>query len=343
MAEWTARIEDGVAATEALPPDPAASSFFLAPWWWRTMAEAGIPPGAQARTLVIRRHGDIAALLPLLRRPDGGHDGLTGPYSCHFLPIAPGLGPADLQAAGRAAAPLLRQGGLSRLDAIPEHDPAVRAFVQGLNAAGLVPLWFAHFGDWTEPLAGRDYAAYVRDRPGALRETIRRRLRRVGDFDWHVATRPDELAEGIAAYEHVYAHSWKEPEPFPHFNATMMREAAGAGALRLGLLSDAGRPVAAQIWILAQGTALVAKLAHDEADKARSPGTILTALMLRRLIDEEGATLLDFGRGDDPYKAHWTTQRRQHVGVMLAWPWHPAGAAAILRHGAGRLRAVLRK
>jgi CelD/BcsL family acetyltransferase involved in cellulose biosynthesis len=87
----------------------------------------------------------------------------------------------------------------------------------------------------------------------------------------------------------------------------------------------------------------VLKLAHDEAFKPISPGTVLTAWMLRRLIGEEGVAAIDFGRGDDPYKQLWTSARRQRIGVVLATPWQPAGAALLLRHGLGRLRRALRR
>ena len=81
------------------------------------------------------------------------------------------------------------------------------------------------------------------------------------------------------------------------------------------------------------------KLAHDEAFKAHSPGTVLTALMLRHLLDQEHVAAIDFGRGDDAYKQGWATQRRQRIGLLLVNPWRPAGAATLLRHIAGRVRA----
>ncbi len=70
------------------------------------------------------------------------------------------------------------------------------------------------------------------------------------------------------------------------------------------------------------------KLAHDEAQRALSPGTVLTAWMIAGLI-EEGVRTLDFGRGDDPYKQLWTTQRSARVGLVLARPWSVAGGAAL--------------
>ena len=58
------------------------------------------------------------------------------------------------------------------------------------------------------------------------------------------------------------------------------------------------------------------KLAHDEAFKAHSPGTVLTALMLRHLLDQEHVARIDFGRGDDAYKQGWAVERRQQrIGV----------------------------
>ena len=77
---------------------------------------------------------------------------------------------------------------------------------------------------------------------------------------------------------------------------------------------------------------------HDEGRKALSPGTVLTAHMVRHLLDVEQVAELDFGRGDDPYKQSWTTRREQRIGLLLANPWRPRGLATIARHGLGRLR-----
>jgi CelD/BcsL family acetyltransferase involved in cellulose biosynthesis len=101
--------------------------------------------------------------------------------------------------------------------------------------------------------------------------------------------------------------------------------------------------MAAQYWVLAGGAATVLKLAHDEADRALSPGTVLTALMVRRLIEDDHASHLDFGRGDDAYKAGWTGQRRGRIGVLLCPPRHPAGMLALSRHFLGRFAATLKK
>jgi len=81
------------------------------------------------------------------------------------------------------------------------------------------------------------------------------------------------------------------------------------------------------------------KLAHDDAWRSLSPGTVLTAHMIRGLLGE-GAAELDFGRGDDGYKASWASLRRPRIGVLLANPRDPRGLLALARHWAG---VVLRK
>jgi hypothetical protein len=120
-----------------------------------------------------------------------------------------------------------------------------------------------------------------------------------------------------------------------------MRETAAAGLLRLGIWRIGGTPVAAQLWILELGTATVLKLAHDEAFHADSPGTVLTALMLRTLLDGAQVDTIDFGRGDDAYKQGWASQRRQRIGVVLVNPRRPAGMAFLARHKLGRARGWL--
>jgi len=315
----------------ALPPSAAAllgtNGFFSSAAWWRTVWEAGISPDASP-LMALHGDGPAAVLFPLLRHDGGRMEALTNPYTCLYQPAAGAE--ANLREAGRALARLLRGSAFLRLDALDPDWPGLAPLLSGARAGGLVPLRFDHFGNWHEALAGRDWRGYLAGRPGALRETVRRRLRdaeRDATLTFAVAATPAEVEAGIAEYEAVYARSWKEPEPFPRFNAVLMRHAAAAGWLRLGLLRRDGQAIAVQLWILQNGVAAVLKLAHDEAFKPLSPGTVLTAWMLRRLITEEAAAGIDFGRGDDPYKQLWTSARRQRVGVVLANPWHPAGAA----------------
>lgn len=316
----------------------ARESLFLGETWWRTMLAAGLASGERPRFLAVRRDGRPAMGLALVA--GRATASLTNAYTCLWQPLAQELEPADAAALGR----VLRRDGLARLDAIPAEWPGLAAFAAGLRAAGLTVRRFRHFANWHEELGGRGWDAYLAARPGALRSTLRRQGRRAA-FALDVVTEPGAALEtAIADYEAIYARSWKQPEPFPAFNPTLMRNLAGVGLLRLGLLREGTRPVAAQLWALRADHrhATVLKLAHDEADRAASPGSLLTAAMLRRLIDDEGIASFDFGRGDDAYKRLWAGERRQRIGLLVADWRHPKGLAALLRHRAGRVRARLR-
>jgi CelD/BcsL family acetyltransferase involved in cellulose biosynthesis len=333
---------------ESLPPDVdalfaagAARSFHLSRAWFRTVLDAALPAGARPLFLLCRVGGRAVVLWPLLR--DGARlQGLGPVYTCLYQPLtAPEASAAELRAAGLAFGRFCRAWPTVRLDALDAEWPGLAPLLAGVRAAGLWPLRFDHFGNWHEAVAGLDWDGYLAARPGALRETIRRRLRRAERDSGVVIEAIDGLAglaDGIAAYETVYARSWKEPEPFPAFGPALLHAAAAEGVLLLGILRQDGRPVATQYWIVAGGVASVLKLAHDEAASGRSPGTVLTAVMVRRLLAGGGVAELDFGRGDDAYKAHWATRRRQRIGVVLANPWRVEGGGAVVRHLAGVVR-----
>jgi len=329
---------------DALPADCApllaAADFFATRAWWRSVLAAGMPVGAEPCFLLCSDAQRPTAIVPLLKS-NRALQSLTNPYTCLWHPLLEaGIDPSAIQRAGQALGEFWRGWPTVRLEAIADDWPALEPLLAGARRAGLLAARYAHFGNWHEPIAGRSFDQYLAARPGALRETVRRKLRRV-DATLEIVSTPDGVEAGIAAYEEIYAHSWKVPEPFPRFNAAMMREAAGIDALRLGLLHAKGRAIAAQIWIVFDGRATVLKLAHDEADKELSPGTVLTALMLRELIDREQVSELDFGRGDDAYKRLWATQRRQRIGVLLTNPRRPAGLAALARQWGGAVRRRL--
>ena len=325
----------GCSGLDNLPVDAAhhftlGHSFFASRAWWETILAHGIPGGARPEFVLIGDRG----LFPMLHDPaSGGFRALTTPYTCLYEPVGDA-------ACHTAFARFCRSFPTTRLDALPAAAADALAVAGG--RAGLSVARFEHFGNWYEDITGLDWSGYLARRPGATRETIRRRTRRaerMADTEFHLFRDETSLDRGIAAFEEVYARSWKDPEPFPAFNEAQIRAAARQGVMRLGVWWIGGIAAAVQFWIVERNKATVLKLAHDEVFKAHSPGTVVTAWMIRHMIEQEGATELDFGRGDDPYKKNWVASRRPRMGVLLINPRHPKGLLALTRHTMGRIKA----
>ena len=99
---------------------------------------------------------------------------------------------------------------------------------------------------------------------------MRRRLRqaeRRSDAQFEILAAPAEMDRAAAVYEAVYARSWKEPEPYPDFNVALMRAMADQGALRLGVWSIGETPVAVQLWVVWDGSAIVRQSRSPRASK----------------------------------------------------------------------------
>ena len=326
------------AAARTLLRDDGPAGIFGGETWFRTVLAHAMPSGGTPLFLLASQSGQPLGILPL-RMAAGAVESLTTPYSCAFSPAIAGT-PDDNTvrvAVCTALARACRAWPVVRLDALDPNDPNVGALIRGAREAGLVVRRFDHFGNWHAPVERLDWPAYLADRPGPLRNTVRRKLAAAGRDGAVLGVHRDgpDLDGAIAAYEDVYARSWKQAEPFPAFNAALARALAPRGQMRLGLFRLNGQAVAAQIWLLANGIATVVKLAHDEAANAASPGTVLTAHMIRHMLETEHAREIDFGRGDDPYKQGWVRARRQKIGLLLIDPRHPRGVAAWARQVAG--------
>jgi hypothetical protein len=340
---------------DALPQDALAlfgPDFFATVSWYRTVVAHALPPDARAVFLALSGPAGAVAVFPMAVAGRSAM-ALTTPYTCAWRPLlAPALSAPDAAQVWRHFGAWCARFGAVRLDAMDRTvSDAITGGVRaggvragGVRAGGVIPLPFDHFGSWCQPQTG-DWNDYLGGRPGQVRELLRRRSKRLqqAGATFTVITGPNDVERGIVAFEHIYARSWKTPEPYPSFNASLMRACAAEGSLRLGMLSQGGSVVAVQLWVVAAPWATVLKLAHDEAARALSPGTVLTARMIEHLITADGVTELDFGRGDDPYKQSWTGTRRQRVGVVLANPLRARGLLSIGRHLAGQVRRGLRR
>lgn len=150
------------------------------------------------------------------------------------------------------------------------------------------------------PVNGRSFVQYLASRPGPLRTTLKRKGKKV-EMRLSQAFDPADWA----VFEDIYSRSWKPAEGEPALLRAFARREAALGHLRFGLALANGSPVAAQFWTVEGGKAYIHKLAHLPEAEPLSPGTTLTAALMEQVIDRDQVAEVDFGTGDDGYKADW--------------------------------------
>jgi hypothetical protein len=218
-------------------------------------------------------------------------------------------------------------------------SPAFLGLKEGLQSAGFVVQTYFCFGNWYLKVNGRTYAEYLEHLPSVLKNTLRRKkkkLEKTGRARIEIFTGGENLGSAIDAYNKVYSASWKQPEPYPRFVPELISTCARLGALRLGILYFDGEPIAAQFWIVQNGAALIYKLAYDDKFTEWSAGTILTAALMEHAIDVDKVGEIDYLTGDDAYKRDYMSDRRERWGILAMNPRTVRGAAAIARHIGGR-------
>lgn len=164
------------------------------------------------------------------------------------------------------------------------------------------------------------FDAYIDGRDAKIKNTLKRKENKLTrKFDWSIdiLSTPDDISASMVEYHRVYNASWKEQEPYPDFINGMAEVAANKDRLRLGLLKVNGKAIATQLWIVANNTAYIYKLAYDSDYRDYSPGTVLTKRMFEYVLNNDKITKVDFLTGDDAYKSDWMSSRRALYGVQM--------------------------
>lgn len=290
-------------------------------WFERTLAHCP-PPGSP---LIARTRDDRGSAWLFLMRRGARARAMASWYTLDFDAVRSG------EAAGAVAALPHALRGIGHVELSPMEAP--EAIADAFRAARWRVRVSRASVNWRTAPTG-DFAAYWSARPGKLRSTVARKAKKAAlDIDIHRAFD----ADAWAAYRAVYDASWKGEEgAWPFLDAMAVAEGA-AGALRLGIARHAGAAVAAQLWTVEHGRATIHKLAYREDARAMSPGSVLGHAMFAHVIDRDRPEMIDYGTGDEPYKADWMDTPAPLWRVEAANPRHPVGLMMIARERAAAL------
>jgi hypothetical protein len=309
--------------------------------WYKNLVDAVYPKDTGVHIHVLRRGGRPLAVLPIVVTQGklGRHILALGNYytSLYAPAIAPDVKYRDfaplIDAVLQAHAPVASL----RFEPLDPDSSQYRRLWNAVQANGLATFGFFCFGNWY--LAGvNSWQNYLLGRDGKLRSNIKRMTSKflAAGGTLELVQGGTELERGLAAYEQVYALSWKRPEPYPTFMPGLIRTSAEHGWLRLGLAWFDGTPIAAQVWIVANGKANIYKLAYDENYKAHGSGTVLTAMLMEHVMEKDGVAEVDYLTGDDPYKKSWMSDRRERWGIIAYNPKTLGGLLALSKEALGR-------
>jgi CelD/BcsL family acetyltransferase involved in cellulose biosynthesis len=324
--DWPADLQQLFAAAESQRIAYGAD-------WLKHLASS-VFGDADARVYVLRRDGKALAALPvLLKAAERSVESLSNYYSSLYAPALTATATAA-ELKPLIAALLADNPGCVSMQFAPMDpaEPRFQALRTALREAGLLPFDYFCHGNWYQPVSG-SADAFIEEREGMLRSTIKRAERRLAALGARVEIlrKEADIERGIQAFETVYARSWKKPEPYPAFVPGLLRLCARRGWLRLGLLWLDDQPIAAQLWMVANGRAEIYKLAYAQEHKGLAPGTVLSAQLMREVIDVDRVSEVDYLIGDDSYKSQWMSQRRERWGLLAYNPRSLRGLLGWLR------------
>jgi hypothetical protein len=303
--------------------------------WFKLLATTALAPDEVCRVGQVGDLANPAVLLPLLQRPAKRElASLSTWYSSLYSPIlAEQARPEQLTALFRQLRSEEPRWHSLRIAPMDPASPEYRLTLMALRRAGWISFPFFAFWNWRLPTQGARFNEYQRSLPGHLRATLKRKGPRfqAPGHRLEIITGGNQLEQAIHDWTTIYHASWKNPEPFPEFVPGFIRMCATKGWLRMGLAYIHDRPVAGQIWVIHQGRAAIYKLAQDQDYDRHSPGTVLTAHLLRHVMDVDHVSEVDYLIGDEEYKRDWMRQRHERWGLIAYNPGTLAGLLAALR------------
>ena len=189
-----------------------------------------------------------------------------------------------------------------------------------------------------------DLEAYLASRPQKFGSQIRNRRKELAKkpgFSLVVHRDPDAVVDNLAHLFRLHRARWEgdggsDAIPTPgveEFHRLSGRLLAARGFARLAVLSVEDRPVAAGYGFVRGQRFAYYQAGLDPEWRKRSAGMVVMVELIRD-AHAAGAREVDFLRGEEPYKAIWSTEVRATVAV------HARRATASARRAARALQLI---
>lgn len=331
--EW-----DGLLPTDARP-------FDLHCWYAAWLDAFG--GGRELATCTLRRDGELAGVLPLLR--EGRKlTAMANSHSPVFRPVC-----ADAEAGQELLRVAMCQGA-SELDltALPAREPCL-AGVGDSGAGSMISLLAP---GRVSPIVdtGGDFDAWRKQskpRWGAPLERFRRKMTRDHEAELTMVEAPGDLEAELEDGFKVEASGWKGragtailSAPETHaFYRDVASTFADRDQLRLSRIVLDGQTAAFDLCLLHGGRLYLLKTGFDESFRRLAPGLVMRLSIIERCF-ELGLDAHELLGDDSEWKRKFATGERDHLDLR-AYPRHPGGIArysyrAYLRP---RLRSAYRR
>jgi len=322
-----------------------SGSLFHTRPWLEAFARSGVEAGTRFRLYAIESDGVPLALLPAIvsrlyyahRRARVLH--FIQPEGEPYAPFVPSEHPD--------VAPILygllecikaepRQCDVLRASPLDPASPFARELRLSLRRRRYPFQAFRHLDDRYEVTEGMSSDAYLATRPGTVRAELRAKVQPFFDSGrarFRAISDASELDAANAAYMAVLERNRRELETEPEgYVHNVMRVAADAGALRLGVIDFDGEPAAVQLWLVSAGIARCIRIWSDPRHAALPLDDMMVQCMIPRLLDVDQVRELDFGSIEDNFAQNWAPRRRERIGVVAFNPRTWRGIKGAFRH-----------
>ena len=317
---------DAVDPRGLIDGDQSVGAFENFPWFQRVAKHW---QGDWAPIVAHSWHEGAHCWLFLAKTSERETQSLSNWYSFAFRPLFRGeTSPLLLKALAKRLCATASVSPILTLYPVPRTDGSSDMILKAFRQGGWFALRHQSTTSWTCNVSGKSFDDYWAERPSQMRSTYSRKLKKSGiTTEVHTVFDANHWAE----YEAVYESSWKTAEGSPAFLRDMAEHESAQGGYRLGLARLDGEVIAAQFWVVHSGTAYIHKLAYREEQRELSPGTILSVALSRHVIDIDRVNSIDFGTGNDRYKADWMDRSDPLDTIRLYKKSSPTALFAVVR------------